>query len=59
MIFHGYVSLRLTPAPGGIWPGSADIPELSHRMPAESGTSITLTALKGEEAESKGHGMMS
>lgn len=29
--------------------GSADIPELSHRMPAESGTSITLTALKGEE----------
>lgn len=29
--------------------GSADIPELSHRMPAEYGTSITLTALKGEE----------
>jgi len=29
--------------------GSADIPELSHRIPAESGTTISLTALKGEE----------
>ena len=41
-------------------PGSADIPELSHRIPAESGTTISLRALKGEEAEwiEKGHGMM-